>query len=497
MKNITKKMLLVLAVLWCENSFAENLFRSFDFGMKLDLQVPFIAKETKNSKAKDNYKISGHTGFTVRFRDAQVRLYDGFENVPFLLESAKAKTIANLKNIQYGALFSFGTFTHFPLTIKAGTLSFSELVSEMNAPTLSETISAASKYFSKCKKIRAALPTLSSSNKNFGTALDMRAPRSAKHFSKSGGSFFWDTANRFAFEGDFIYTFDNLLEIGGSLSMMRFPLEVKKAGKNSKTWFTKSGFYHAGNFFTAEAQTFFYSPYFATRVFCNWIQQPVLCPRFTFGNEAKISVAGFVAHTEVFFADGKDIVKADNNLLKKLYQWKVKANYTFRFPSERFPSLTIGAGIFEEKNYEFKYTHNEPQYIFHEPMKVNAELRYQDRWISASLLGEIGEIHSGKNTYGAKANFSYKKGKVHPSLSVSYNAKKTNKTQTSHGESVKISLVFPRINEKFFVSTKLEMEQKEKKQGKQTLSFGFGFLKKQKHASYKFSFSFVGVCNEK
>lgn len=509
MKNVANKMLLVLAVLAGENCFAENLFRGIDFGMKLGLQVPFIEKQKKkkNDEPKGDYKISGRTGFTIRFRDAQLRLYDGVDAVQFLLENAKTQTVEDLENVQYGALFSFENFVHFPLTIKAGKLSFSDLVSEMNAPKISATVSPFSKSFMRAQKINASLPTLSSTNENFGVSLDIRAPRSTKHFYKSGGSFFWDQTNRFSFAGDLIYSFDNLLQIGGNLSVMRFSLGEEKDTSSNK-WFTKSGFYHAGNFFTAEAQIFFYSPYFATRVFCNVIQQPVLRPRFTFGNETKISFAGFTSRAEFFLADGKDIVKPDNNLLKKLYQWKVNANYTFRFSTERLSSLTIGAGVFGEKNYEFKYSKakggnsEKKEYNFDEPIKVSVGLRYKDRWISSSIQAEIGEIRKGKklsrdNTYSARANFSYKKGIVRPSISLSYQAKKTSSKTVTHTESAKLSLAFPKANEKFSVSTKFEMVQANKKPTTETISLGFGFTKKQKFASYKFSFNFAGAWNNK
>jgi hypothetical protein len=390
---------------------AKQLFYQLNMTSSAAIKIP-ADNQSLNS-------AGGAAGMRARFRDGDVRLYDALPLTP----SADYGTISSFSNFcalakkpQYGAAFSFNRFIHFPVTVRAGTLSPGGSFRRLSSPELPISVSPLAKSFYVKTGLSTALPTASSGEKQPAGFLEIKIPEKCRTVAGTGISFFYREDKTFAGSTVCCVNLPRMIKIGLAVTAGRFFLSNTTA-----SWFSSTNFFSPGWFTAFSCQVFFTSPFFMSLFTTNVYEQPSDKLRLTYRSENKLSLGGFALHLAGFVSDGKDIRCTDNSLLNTLAQLRIIPQYTWRFASPRLPSLSAGAACLvqrrQDRGGEGKYG----------DIKYAAETRYTDKYISAELsfgtssirFMQDQEASAAAAGYTAAARFSHAKAGIRTSASAS------------------------------------------------------------------------------
>ena len=418
-------------------------------------------------------------GIRARFRDADLRFYEALTDIALPNFGG-----VSVRSPQYGAALSLTRVLPFPLAVKVGTLSPGGSFSRIVSPAPSFSASPFAKSFPTKTGVASSLPSSTAGNKPLAFAADCRIPDALPRFAGSGASFLYREDGTLAASADIRINLPRMMSAGLSFTGASFFLE-----NDSSSWFSEIAFFKPARYSAYAVQALFSAPNITSLFTASFYDQPSGKLRSTYRSENVFTVGGFTLFASVFASDGRGIITSNGSALHTLRQFRVAPQYTYRFPSLRLPSLTVGAAGTVRQTY-VPFRDGERTSV-----KCGGGVQYSDKYISSRLVFEIGGIDFSSEQgvdadtvrYAISENFFRRKGKLRYGALASYTFSKK-----AAEESCKISLTHSK--KKFTVSGNagFSLKQKNGEYRGGSAALGFSASHTTKFIKYTFRLSAVG-----
>ncbi|MGI5091466.1 hypothetical protein [Treponema socranskii] len=418
-------------------------------------------------------------GIRARFRDADLRFYEALTDIA--LPNFGGVSVCSP---QYGAALSLTRVLPFPLAVKVGTLSPGGSFSRLVIPAPSFSAFPFAKSFPTKTGLSSLLPSSPTGNKPLAVAADCRLPDALPRFAGSGASFLYREDGTLAASADIRINLPRMMSAGLSFTGASFFLE-----NDSSSWFSEIAFFKPARYSAYAVQALFSAPNITSLFTANFYDQPSGKLRSTYRSENVFSVGGFTLFASAFASDGRGIITSNGSALHTLRQFRVAPQYTYRFPSLRLPSLTVGAAGTVRQTY-VPFRDGERTSV-----KCGGGVQYSDKYISSRLVFEIGGIDFSSEQgvdadtvrYAISENFFRRKGKLRYGALASYTFSKK-----AAEESCKFSLMHSQKNITSSGSAGFSFKQKNGEYGGGAASLGFSVSHTTKFIKYTFRLSAVG-----
>jgi len=418
-------------------------------------------------------------GIRARFRDADLRFYEALTDIA--LPNFGGVSVCSP---QYGAALSLTRVLPFPLAVKVGTLSPGGSFSRLVIPAPSFSAFPFAKSFPTKTGLSSLLPSSPTGNKPLAVAADCRLPDALPRFAGSGASFLYREDGTLAASADIRINLPRMMSAGLSFTGASFFLE-----NDSSSWFSEIAFFKPARYSAYAVQALFSAPNITSLFTASFYDQPSGKLRSTYRSENVFTVGGFTLFASAFASDGRGIITSNGSALHTLRQFRVAPQYTYRFPSLRLPSFTVGAAGTVRQTY-VPFRDGERTSV-----KCGGGVQYSDKYISSRLVFEIGGIDFSSEQgvdadtvrYAISENLFRRKGKLRYGALASYTFSKK-----AAEESCKISLTHSK--KKFTVSGNagFSLKQKNGEYRGGSAALGFSASHTTKFIKYTFRLSAVG-----
>lgn len=485
--------LLALPVCLCAG---ENLLNKVEFNFA---EIKFSSSLTLPTESSGKEKaLSGSGGLRLNFQHLDLR---GYATLPKtdLKKIAGAHTVGEktdlLNEPRYGAgIFLFKKSV--PLTIKAGSNTYSKSASKLKNPSPSTTANPLTKGFSFSTGAGASLPTLTSSAQPLSVAANFSLPEKKSPVPLSVDLFVTEDAAAFgSLSGKISLT--RYISLQSAFSFGRFYIE------NNSTVLKKNNASFAPDwFYCALGETAFHSPLLKLHGYAGFHQSPYesdsmwlkIDGRTTF-KILLVDFSFFMIPTAKNAPKAAPLIGGSSSVCRTTEQMSVNPQLIFTFADKNASSLRLGFSALE--NWKVTSTNTPAQLNV---LKLRAGTAYESRFVNARLdwtdanillAGEppIKSAYPERyRTLALSGSASGKAAKTAVSASYTKYPPVTEGSATKETYSASVSVAIPKKNLSFKSGIDLTYKEKERHSSSVDASISYTMRKKYVRASAKLEF---------
>jgi|GEM_PF-1370482 len=471
----------------------ENLFNFAELKFTSTLTLP--REESKKEKA-----VSGSTGLKLSFRDADLRGYATLPKTSFseLREAEGFKEKADLlKDFRYGAgIFLFQKT--FPLTIKAGSNTYSKSLSKLKNPSPSTTGNPLTKSFAFSTGLGASLPTLTSSVQALSACASIKIPEKS-FFIPLELEFFMSEEKVSATSACAKFSFNRFVFLQQAFSLGRFFIE------NDSAILKKNNADFKGDwFFSLLSETAFHSPVLKLHFYSGFQQSPYASDSLWLKLDGRTSFKSFLLDFSYFFVPTSKnqpkvapLIGGSSSISRIIEQGSVNPQLIFLFDDKNASSLRFGFSALE--NWKVTSTSTPVQL---NTLKLRGAVSFENRFFSLRfdftnaniLLQGSPPTKSSRpencQTYSFSSSFSRESYKA--SISSSYSKYPPYDEDSVLKETLSLStrFAFPKLNLSLQTGGDLTLKEGENYASSLNAALSYSIKKKYFRSSFKFALDF-------
>ena len=292
---------------------------------------------------------------------------------------------------RYSFLLDFNKVMSYPLTIKAGSISFSGGISRLNNPSISKSRSAFSRT-SMSTGFTASLPNLSGSAKVdsiafmtvLGTEENYEKVKTGKCFFNC--AFTKDLTSIYSFSTSFVL--HKIVKLNTDFTFTTFNLSPKE----SSSWFSEKRNFQSGKYTAGNIALDFSIPFFMNKISFSFYENPFGINRFSLKNESILKTKhlltniGFYFSDALFFPNNGKIICPSGNFNSSVFQASLSPQLVFPF------NKTQGLRICLLALYSFDFTDDGPILDFTSSAIASVGFELYFSKTTLRLSGKISDI---------------------------------------------------------------------------------------------------------